>query len=231
MLFPWIGVFEQINLCDYYVHLDDVQIPQGRSFINRVQIKTNNGTIWLTIPLARSKSYSKIIKDIKISYEERWIDKHIKLLAQTYTRHPYKNDVLELVLNVYSKYFEKISEMNIYAIELIAKYFQFNKTFLISSELNTSGQSSKKLLNIVTQLNGNTYITGHGALDYLDYDLFEKKSIRVEYINYQKSVYSQAFGTFTPYVSILDMIASEGVEGKRFINSQSIYWKDFQKSN
>ena len=42
MLFPWIGIFEQIKLSDVYVHYDDAQLPQGRSFINRVQIKTKD---------------------------------------------------------------------------------------------------------------------------------------------------------------------------------------------
>ena len=39
MLFPWVGMFEQIRLADVYVHYTDVQFSKG-SFVNRVQIKT-----------------------------------------------------------------------------------------------------------------------------------------------------------------------------------------------
>ena len=39
MLFPWVGMFEQVALADVFVHYDDVQFSKG-SFTNRVQLKT-----------------------------------------------------------------------------------------------------------------------------------------------------------------------------------------------
>ena len=50
MLFPWIGLMEQIRLADVFVHYNDVQFSKG-SFVNRVQIKTSQGTKWMTVPL------------------------------------------------------------------------------------------------------------------------------------------------------------------------------------
>ncbi|MBC8123824.1 MAG: WbqC family protein, partial [Gemmatimonadaceae bacterium] len=50
MLFPWIGMFEQICLADVYVHYDDVQFSKG-SFSNRVQVKSASGSKWITVPL------------------------------------------------------------------------------------------------------------------------------------------------------------------------------------
>ena len=37
MFLPWIGLFEQVRLADRFIHYDDVQLPQGRSFISRVK--------------------------------------------------------------------------------------------------------------------------------------------------------------------------------------------------
>ena len=56
MFFPWVGIFEQIRLADIFVHFDDVQLPWGSSFINRVQIKTKDGIKWLTIPIRKTSS-------------------------------------------------------------------------------------------------------------------------------------------------------------------------------
>ena len=50
MLFPWVGLFEQIRLADVFVYYDDVAFSKG-SFFNRVQIKTSRGSKWLTVPL------------------------------------------------------------------------------------------------------------------------------------------------------------------------------------
>ena len=75
MFLPWIGIFEQLNLCDIFVHYDDVQFPQGRSFINSVQIKTKDGIKCLTVPIDRKNS-AKNINETLISYTEDWRDHH-----------------------------------------------------------------------------------------------------------------------------------------------------------
>ena len=47
MLFPWVGLLEQMRLADVFVHYDDVQFSKG-SFVNRVQVKTPDGVRWMT---------------------------------------------------------------------------------------------------------------------------------------------------------------------------------------
>lgn len=59
--------------------------------------------------------------------------------------------------------------------------------------------------------------------------LSEKENISLEYMNYSINSYEQMFGEFTPYVTILDLIANEGKDGEKYINSKSIYWKEFKK--
>jgi hypothetical protein len=120
-----------------------------------------------------------------------------------------------------------ISELNIFAFELISSYFGFSKKFVLSSKLNVDAKSSKKLLTITKILNGKRYITGLGALNYIDYKIFEDENISLEYMNYGLNEYSQMYGSFTPYVTVLDLIANEGKAGAKFINSKSIYWKEF----
>ncbi len=228
MFLPWIGMFEQLNLSDIFVHYDDVQFPQGRSFINRVQIKTKDGIKWLTVPIDKKNS-GRLINETLISYKEDWQDKHLNIIRQSFSKTKFKKDIFDLVEEVYSKQFQTISELNIYSFELLASYLGFKKRFLHSSLLHTNTKSSQKLVDIVKSLNGNKYITGLGALNYIDYELFEKENISLEYMDYSISTYEQMFGDFTPYVTILDLIANEGQNGKKYINSKSIYWKEFKK--
>ncbi len=46
-------------------------------------------------------------------------------------------------------------------------------------------------------------------------------------MDYRKTPYPQLHGEFTPYVSILDLIANTGGESGDYINSGTIYWKEF----
>ena len=50
---PWIGYFNKIVRSDTFVIFDDVQFPVGKKgfFGNRNKIKTNNGELWLTVPV------------------------------------------------------------------------------------------------------------------------------------------------------------------------------------
>lgn len=226
MFFPWIGIFAQACYSDFFVHYDDVQLPQGRSFMSRVQVKTEHGSKWLTAPLKKHNS-NTLIMNAELVIEENWREKHLKFLAQVFARAPYVREMLEIVRDVYDIKCDNLSELNIAGIERISSYFGLSTCFIRSSKLGFSSASTDKILDIVTHLNGRRYITGHGARNYLKHEKFEEKDIRVEYMDYNIRPYSQLYGAFTPYVTILDLIANMGQKGKELISSPTIYWKDF----
>lgn len=228
MLFPWVGLFEQIRLADVYVHYDDVQLPQGRGgFISRVQIKTHHGIQWLTVPVLRKGKRLQLIEDVMVDSTQKWREKHIETLRCSYSKAPFFDEMLALAESVYSLRTRHLSELNIYAIEKIAEYFGISCCFLRSSNYNIQSSSSEKLLQLVLRLNGTVYITGHGARNYLDHELFEKAGVSVQYMQYRCIPYPQQHGAFTPYVTALDLIANCGREGRRVILSDTVEWKKF----
>ena len=229
MYFPWIGMFEQFNLCDAYVNYDDVQFSKG-SFTNRVQIKTDssNGFNWLTVPL-KNLRLGILINELKIDNQKNWQNQHLEILKQAYKNAPYAKEMLGLVTNLFDLPLTTISEISMKSMELSINYFDLarNKSFYTASELGIGGSSSERVYQIVKYLNGSHYITGHGAKNYLDHFLFENNGIRVEYMNYLRLPYPQQFSGFNPHVSILDLIANTGKQGKEYIKSSTIYWKEF----
>jgi len=152
MFFPWVGLFEQIKLADIYIHYDDVQFPQGRSFTNRVQIKTPKGSEWLTVPVIKSGKGLQMIRDVIVDDSQQWRERHIKTLQMNYARSPFVEDMLETVREVYDLNTKYLCELNIFAIEKIARYFQISKTFLRSSDYSTDFVSSVHLLDLVKKV-------------------------------------------------------------------------------
>lgn len=223
MFFPWPGLFEQIKLCDVFVHYDDVALPQGRSFVSRVQIKSQRGSEWLTAPVKRAR----LIKDVELDNTQRWRAQHINMIGHLYAAAPFGQDMKKIVQDMYDADFNAIADLNIATVEKIAAYLGLEARFIRSSSLGTVSSGSQKLLDIVCNLAGSTYITGHGARNYLDHELFERAGISVEYMNYKLTPYPQLHGDFNPYVSILDAIGNLGCKAKSVLNSNSQNWRDF----
>lgn len=225
MYFPWVGIFEQMRLADCFIHYDDVQLPQGRSFSTRVQVKSPHGSTWLSVPVVRRAGQN--IKDAKVDDTQRWRQKHLATLSQFYAKAPCKSDMLDLAHAVLGAGTDDLCELNILSIDLCAKYLGICPILHRSSQLSVLGASSQRLYDLCEHMGASTYITGHGAKNYLDHGLFDNAGIEVQYIDYKRTCYPQLHGSFDPHVSILDLIANVGTSALDYLRSQTIHWKAF----
>lgn len=227
MFFPWVGMFEQIRMADIYVDYNDVQFSKG-SFTNRVQIKTAYGVKWLSVPLAKF-NLGDPINEVKVDTKHDWKHQHLRQLSQAYESAQYRKDMLALVEQVYEQPHVTIGQLSQSSIIACCNYYGLHndRQFVDIRDLRVLGKSSERVRDIVAGLAGSCYITGLGAKDYLNHGLFESSNIRVEYMNYRKMPYPQLHGAFTPYVSLLDLIANTGPHGLEYICSKTIYWRDF----
>jgi len=69
-------------------------------------------------------------------------------------------------------------------------------------------------------------VTGDGARAYLDHEEFERCGIDVQYMDYKKLEYPQRFPPFTPFVSVLDLIANCGTDGRQQFVSGTVSWRN-----
>ncbi len=226
MYFPWVGLLEQIKLADIFVHYNDVQFTKG--FFNRVQIKTKSGTQWITIPI-KAHQRGRNINQIIIDNDSNWKEQHYNKLSNAYKEAPFYSDMIEVIKKTYELPYKNLADISRSSVQVLAEYFDLDKKviFLNSDKMNIGGSSSQRLHDIVKSLKGNSYITGLGALKYLDYSIFDESNIDVCYMNYQHAPYPQSHGEFTPFVSSLDLIANCGKEGLSKITSSTKKWREY----
>lgn len=227
MYFPWVGMHEQMRLADDYVDYSDVAFSKG-SFTNRVQIKSPNGIVWLTVPL-RELRLGHPISEVQIDDRQNWRRRHRATLAQSYARAPFVKEMLELVDSVFDTSDHQLASLGLASMKVVHTYFGFDRPtrFHFSSNMNIAGSGSERVLEIVKSLGGNHYVTGHGARNYLDHQAFENAGVAVGYLNYQKKQYPQLHGEFTPFVSSLDLVANCGRSGVEYVVSQAESWRSF----
>lgn len=223
MYFAWPGFFEQMALADVYVWLDDVQFSKG-SYTNRIQVKLPGGIKWMTVPL-RGRGTNTAILALEPA-DDDWYRSHRAILEQSFRSTPY----CDLSLNIFDTAVQvpRLCDLLIASSEEPARRLGcLPKTILRSSALNISGKSSARVLDIVRALGARRYVTGHGAACYLDHRAFEAAGIDVEYMDYGPVPWAQGHGEFTPFVTVLDLIAARGPHAAEHLSARTKHWRNF----
>jgi hypothetical protein len=217
---PWKGYFDIINMVDIFVVYDDVQYTLG-DWRNRNKIKTKSGLQWLTIP--NDGTWKKMIKDVKIVWNDRWNVKHWKSIVVNYSKaqyfKEYKDYFEELYLNLKDQY---LWEVDLKFIELITKILGVNTKMILSSDLDYDRNLTKteRLIAILKELNATSYLSGPSAKSYIDENLFKKENIELEWMDYSGyPEYPQLYPPFVHEVSIIDLIFNTGPIATKYMKS------------
>lgn len=224
--FPWRGVFEQIRLADEFVHLDDAQFQKG-GFTNRVQLKTASGPLWLTVPVLRGGALPPIA-EVEIDYRTDWRAKHMRTLTMSYARAPYLSVARAILEDIYGERPRTIGELDIAALERCCAELGLRPTFTRASATPVVGVKTERLVKLLTPRSATHYVTGLGALDYLDEPLLAAAGIEVRVMDYTRRPYAQLHGPFDPHVSILDTIANLGPQAAAALESPAVPWNEYE---
>jgi hypothetical protein len=210
---PWIGYFHKISLVDTFVFFDDVQFPRGKSYGNRVLIKTKNGPCWLTTPVLH-KSGLLNFNEMNIDYRGRQVEKLLKTIKINYSKSPYFEEIFNLLEEHFLISLAKLYELNVKLIRSLSEYMGIRTKFILSSNmdqlLNLSG--GEKILGILKSLRATEYVSGKGmgSSKYINTDDFREAGIKLIYQNFTHPEYRQLYGEFKPHLSIVDLLCNCG---------------------
>ena len=122
---PWTGYFKLIDLVDYFIFLDDVQLVK-RSFHVRNKIKNNDKELLISIPVNASRN--SLIMSTKID-GDKWKKKHLNTLFHSYKKAEYFENIYEFIRQLYFKNHIYLSEINFDIITAICKKLKINSKF------------------------------------------------------------------------------------------------------
>ena len=216
---PWLGYFDLINRSDVFVFLDSVQFDK-RSWQQRNRIKTPNGELMLTVPvLTKGRSDQKIC-DVMIDISQKFEKKHFNSIYSNYKKSIFFKYFDVELEEIYKNEINKLVDLNIRLIEWLSSKLGINTKFVYSSQLDTDGSKTELLVNICKIINADHYISPAGSKEYIDQNnLFIKSGIKLSYQNYKHPTYSQLFGDFIPYMSVIDLLFNEGKKSLELIKS------------
>ena len=214
---PWKGYFDMIAAVDEFILFDDMQFTR-RDWRNRNQIKTSQGTQWLTVPVKVKGKYFQTIRETEID-GENWKLTHWKSLIQNYSRTPYFDEIAVWLEPLYfNNSYSHLSILNRKFIEALCHYLNIKTVIKNSWDYILTEGKTERLANLCLQAGATEYISGPAARDYIDEHVFIENNIKLTWFNYSEyAEYPQLWGKFTHQVTLLDLLFNCGKSSSTYM--------------
>lgn len=220
--FPWIGYFDKIAQCDIFIVLDEVQLTDS-SYMQRNRLLNKNGVpSWLTVAFIKKNYLEKKFNELLINKSVNWQQKQRNFIMDTYKKSPYFEEVWEKIKSVFEDDFETLFQVNKKAFEIIIKILDIKTKIIYQSSIdyNFNAKKNDLVLELCKSVNADSYISGVGAMKYMDEAPFKQAGISVTYQDYTPPKYTQTYSSeFVPGLSILDMLLNCGIE-----KTKELFW-------
>ena len=216
---PWPGYFHKLAHCDVFVHLDAVQYPRGQSFAARNRIKAPNGPTYLTVPVSVPKGQEGKASYLEVELaDERWRDKHLKTVEQSYKRAPHFDEVFDLYRGPVESA-PTLVELNVGLIDAVAGYLEIEtRRVRLSETLEAFGEKTELIVGLCEALGADAYLSGSGGgREYTEEQLLAEHGIELRFDEYEYPEHPQLWDSFEPNLSVLDVLFNCGRESRKLV--------------
>ena len=213
---PWKGYFDLIHDADLFIFYDDLQYTKN-DWRNRNKIKASAGAEWITIPAGSDTN--RLICEVELK-DASWQSKHWMTLLLNFRCCPHFERYRVFFEHFYlDRPWVGLSEMNQYLIKHIAtEFLGIGTMFRDSREFILSGQKQDRLLELITQVGTERYISGPAAKSYIDPQRFGEAGVALIWKDYSGyPAYPQRFPPFEHGVSIVDLLFNVGPDAPWYI--------------
>jgi hypothetical protein len=186
--------------------------------MSRNRLKSEQGELWLTVPVYRKGRDLQLINEVEISYETKWRRRHLRGIEQNYTHAPYFGEYFPGIMDIYSKNYNKLAALNIDIIRFIWNAISLNKKLLIQSDMGVAGKGTDLLIALCKKLNIREYLAFKAAEKYLNQELLAHSGIKLKFIDFNPPVYPQLWGDFIYNLSTLDLLMNCGPKSSEIIS-------------
>jgi|SRR5262245_18508160 len=216
---PWLGYFALMDSVDTFVYLDSVQFAR-RSWQQRNRIKSAQGEMMLTIPVAKKGRRDQKIADVEILYGPEFPRRHIDILTENYRRAEFFDAHAPALYALLEAGHEKLADLTIAISEWLAQVIGVTAGRIRATTMDNAGAKADLLVHLCRQLGATRYISPVGSHDYLaDSDAFAKADIDLCFHHFEHPKYPQLFGPFLPFMSAVDLLFTVGPESLSVIRS------------
>jgi hypothetical protein len=158
----------------------------------------------------RKNRGKQIIRNVEISNETGWRNKHLRSIREQYAHAPYIKDVFSVLEEIYNQEQNQLLNFNLKLLQFLWKAFSIRTQMTLQTEVGVSGVGTDLLINLCRAVGADTYRTLPPVEKYLDAGKFQANGIKLEFIRFTPPVYPQLWGDFRYNLSALDLLLTCG---------------------
>ena len=203
--FPWSPYVHKVMSADIFVYLDTVQFSKN-GVQNRNQIKTSQGAHWLTIPV--EQRLGQLLCEARVA-QARTGEKHWKTIQANYARSEGFARWQSELKSLFETDSNRLVDWAVNTTEWLLQKLKITSRRIKASEIQgATGSGSKLVSSICKSLGADTYLTGTGALAYLEPADFVEFDCRLLVQRWERFTYQQEHPQhgFVHDLSALDLL-------------------------
>ncbi|MFN3404229.1 MAG: WbqC family protein [Cytophagaceae bacterium] len=169
------------------------ELYKKQSYRNRCRILSSNKVEILSIPIVKERN--KEFKDLRIDYNQKWLNVHWRSIQSSYGKSPYFEYFGDYFSKIYNKNYTFLLDLNIDFLTVCLKFLGKNPEWTFSDSYQK--------------------VAGPGYIDMRDEIHPKTAGISSEGAN---KAYHQVFGReFVNNLSIVDLLFNEGPDSVSFL--------------
>lgn len=214
----WPGLLKSILDSNIHIVLDSVKSSKNDRY-NRNLIAGSSTKRWLTIPFEDFSRY-KSIQDLTIDNSQECVKKIVNIFSSRYKDAPYLDEAIKLVncidplgsnylCDIYLNFLNQLKNLGIPLPKII-----YSSRLLENIDLTDFTTPLDLVNHLLESVEASTYLAAHNVQSYSNKNEYNVSNVLFQNftpIYYDQYNASRQDKEFIPYLSILDYIASIGL--------------------
>jgi len=201
--FPYMGYLYKMYMCDVFTISDEVQFT--RNVHHNYNFIDNGGSkLRLTVPIEKHLIQFNQVRLSNWPYHKWKVLKTIECCYRKYLHFDEAFPEIELIL---TRDYETLCELNEHIVWMLNRRFGMNRVLIKESFLGLDNEDpNDDILRMCEELGADRYLSGSGAKDYINEDLFAQNGVKVIWTGYKPLDY----GSPIDNLSCIDYIMRKG---------------------
>ena len=207
--FPYFGYFQLIAGADAFVLGDSLQYVHP-GWVNRNRLLSSSAPASFTLPLQKDRSDLAINQRELSDSAPQMLEKLLKTIAMSYSRAPYRDEVLALLKPLLTYPERNLALYLEYSLRKICEYLQIDTPIHVMSTLPMDQRQvldkQDRVVKLARHFDAQRYLNPIGGTALYDEEYFSRYDLELRFHRMDELCYTQFKEPFVPNLSIIDVL-------------------------